>query len=78
MHPIWVHIHAMLHDHLKSTGEGVHAFADRLGVSRNTIQKIVYGSRRPSPELAIKISEATQGKVQPLDLLTAKPSRRAV
>lgn len=70
-------------DHLRATEEGVSAFADRLGQPRSTIRKIAYGQRRPSLPLAVKIVEATRGKVGVSDLLavtpraTAKPSSAA-
>lgn len=56
-------------DHLKQTGEGVSAFADRIGESRNTIRKIAYGQRQPSLELAVLICDATGGKVPPSALI---------
>jgi len=63
-------------DHLRATDEGVSAFADRLGQPRSTIRKIAYGQRRPSLPLAVKIVEATSGKVGVSDLLavTARKS----
>lgn len=61
-----------LREHLKCTGERVFDFADRLGVSRSTIRKIVYGKRQPSLDLAHKISAATDGAVQPKDMLLEK------
>lgn len=59
-------------DHLKETGEGVSAFADRIGESRNTIRKIAYGQRQPSLELAVRISAATQGTVPPSALIVER------
>ena len=56
-------------DHLSDTGEGVSAFADRIGEPRNTIRKIAYRQRQPSLDLAVKISAATRGKVSPEDML---------
>jgi len=55
-------------DHLAATGQTVPGFADSLGVARNTIRKIAYRQRQPSLDLAVRISAATGGKVQPADL----------
>lgn len=56
-------------DHLKATAETVPAFATRIGESVNTIRKIAYGQRQPSLPLALKITEATRGKVSTADLI---------
>jgi plasmid maintenance system antidote protein VapI len=56
-------------DHLKSTGETVVDFADRIGEAENTIRKIVYRQRQPSLPLAVKISEATNGQVTASDMI---------
>ncbi|HEX8413958.1 MAG TPA: helix-turn-helix domain-containing protein [Sphingomicrobium sp.] len=58
-------------DHLNATEEGVHAFADRLGVARSTIRKIAYRQRQPSLELAVRISTATKGAVKPADMIVS-------
>jgi|GEM_PF-1765695 len=65
-------------DHLRATEEGVSAFADRLGQPRSTIRKIAYGQRRPSLPLAVKIVEATRGKVGVSDLLAITPRKAPV
>lgn len=64
-------------DHLNATSEGVFAFADRIGEPRNTIRKIAYRQRQPSLELAVKISAATAGRIQPKDLLLEAPTTPA-
>lgn len=60
-------------EYVTATGEGVRPFADRIGESRNTIQKIAYGKRQPSLALAVKIQIATKGKVKPSDMLLVVP-----
>ncbi len=56
-------------DHLTATKEGVSAFADRINEPRNTIRKIAYRQRQPALELAVKITAATEGAVQPEDMV---------
>ncbi len=56
-------------DHLKETGETVDDFAARLCEARSTIRKIVYGQRQPSLPLAVKIEQATGGKVTGSDMV---------
>lgn len=59
-------------DHLNATGEGVVAFADRIGVARSTLRKIAYRQRQPSLDLAVRITAATNGKVTPADLIVER------
>lgn len=56
-------------DYLKDRNETVVEFAARLGEAENTVRKIVYGQRQPSLPLAVKISAATSGAVQPGELV---------
>ena len=56
-------------DYLKDKPETVSDFAARIGEAENTIRKIVYGQRQPSLPLAVKISEATDGKTSPGELV---------
>lgn len=65
-----------LRDHLRATNEAVNAFADRIGVDRSTIRKIVYRQRQPSLELAVTISLATNGAVKPEDMILRDHERR--
>ena len=58
-----------LHDHLKSTGESVDDFANRIGEAITTIRKIAYRQRQPSLPLAVKIERATDGVVTSADML---------
>jgi len=62
-------------DHLNATGEGVAAFADRIGVARSTLRKIAYRQRQPSLDLAVRITTATKGKVTPADLIVTPRSQ---
>ena len=58
-----------LRDHLKTTGERLEDFAERIGEAVTTIRKIAYRQRQPSLPLAVKISQATGGEVSEADLL---------
>ena len=58
-----------LHEHLKSTGESVDDFANRIGEAISTIRKIAYRQRQPSLPLAVKIERATDGAVSSADML---------
>ncbi len=59
-------------DHLKATEDTVEAFARRLGMAKSTITKIAYGQRQPSLPLAVRIEQATAGKVTCADMLLAE------
>lgn len=48
-----------LADHLLSSGKRPAHLAQELGVKPSTITRILRGERRPSPDLAKKISDAT-------------------
>lgn len=48
-----------LADHLAQAGKRPSHLAHELGVMPSTISRIISGERRPSPELAKKISELT-------------------
>jgi DNA-binding XRE family transcriptional regulator len=56
-------------DYLKSIGENVAVFAERIGEAETTIRKIAYGQRQPSLPLAVKITEATNGSVTAADMV---------
>ena len=49
--------------YLSNNDETQEQFAERVGVKQATISRILRGKAQPSPELAIKIQDATQGKV---------------
>lgn len=55
----------------------VAAFADAVGVSRNTMRKIVYRQRQPSLDLAHRIARATDGAVTEADLVVTRSDRIA-
>ncbi len=44
-------------------------FAEIIAISKNYLSEIVNKKRRPSPDLALRIEEATCGKVDRLELL---------
>jgi len=56
-----------LKDYLKSKDKS--KFAKQIGTTKNYLNLLIYGIRRPSPELAKKIEEATHGKVSRWELL---------
>jgi len=43
--------------------------AELLGVTPSHVTQLINGKRRPSPELALKIEEVTQGAVTRMELL---------
>jgi hypothetical protein len=49
--------------------KSVNAFAKRAGVPQPTIWRILNGQQRCGPEIALKLSEATGGKVHLLNIL---------
>lgn len=57
----------LLKTYLKSVGMTETAFAEKLNVSQVTINRYVLGKRFPSPEMILRISAATNGKVKPAD-----------
>ena len=56
-----------LKDYLK--GKNRDEFAKLIGTTKNYINLLTCGSRRPSPELALKIEEATNGEIHHDELL---------
>lgn len=58
--PIWQIRHMeKLANHLSETGKRPAQLAQELGVEPSTITRILKGERRPSPDLAKRISDAT-------------------
>ncbi len=67
---VWWHVVNMtLLEYLKSIGENVPVFAERIGEAETTIRKIAYGQRQPSLPLAAKIIAATDGNVEAADMV---------
>jgi transcriptional regulator with XRE-family HTH domain len=58
-----------LSDAMKEKGWNDQQLATEVKTNRSTITKIRNGSRRPSPDLALKISKALDGLVSPYELL---------
>lgn len=52
-----------LHAYLTETKETGRSFAKRIGASEQFVSFLRQGSRRPSLAMAIKIAQATGGKV---------------
>lgn len=61
-----------LSTYLKQTGASVASFAERVGVKRHTIYRLIDGSRHPSAGLGFSIEKATHGKVTLYDFFRAK------
>lgn len=63
--------------YLKDQDITIAMLASRLGVRVQTIYRYLDGERVPRPELMVRISELTWGKVQPNDwVFPAKRRRR--
>jgi len=58
-----------LKTYLESKNVTQREFAERLGAHYMSIYKICAGRRRPSPELAAKIEDETDGQVSRLESL---------
>ncbi len=56
-------------DYLDSRRGAASALAKRVGISKGTLSSIRTGKSRPSPELAKKIEQATEGEVTAASLL---------
>lgn len=50
-------------------GRNREEFASRIGTTKNYVNLLVTGARRPSPDLALRIQEATDGNVTVWELL---------
>ena len=67
-----------LKDYLK--GQNRNEFAKLIGTTKNYLNLLVCGSRRPSPELAFQIEQTTKGQVTRMELLypsTEKPTEQS-
>lgn len=56
-------------DYLSLTGMTLTALAERVGCSLGTLSDIRSGKRDPSADMVRRIGEATDGKVEPNDLI---------
>lgn len=59
-----------LADYLQETDQRASDLAALVGCETSTITRFLRGERRPSLEIALRIEQATGGKVSPHDLLT--------
>lgn len=53
------------------------AFAAKLGVSQRTVNRYTQDERFPSPEMILRISDATGGKVKIADWYISRANRAA-
>lgn len=65
------HFLMRLRDYLSHTGEKSQNFADRIGVTRQTVWFWLVGKRYPSSTTMAKIVAVTNGQVTPNDFFTA-------
>ena len=61
-----------LSEYIGEVGITTITLAVKLGVSQPFVSQLATGRRRPSPEVAKRISEATGGKVTVMELLYPK------
>lgn len=61
-----------LKEYLQENGQSLTAFGMEHGISVPMLSMILSGDRRPSPEMAERIENATSGKVSRIDLLYPK------
>ena len=59
----------ILREYLNKTGESDNAFAIRSKITQSTIWRILNNKVKPSPSVALKIEQATNGEVSRLELL---------
>lgn len=62
--------------YLKQQKVGVPDFARSINEPVGTIHKIAYRQRQPSLTLALKITDATSGEVQPADMALEQPAEQ--
>ena len=55
--------------YLKDNDESQQCFAERVGIHQSTVSRILNNTFRPSPELALKIEQATGGQVTRMEIL---------
>ena len=58
-----------LHDYIKTNYRSIYAFVLKHGFDYAHIHRIIHKKRRPSPDLAARISAATNGEVSIMELL---------
>jgi len=54
---------------LKKENMSIASLAAKLDVHYTHVLRIIHGSRRPSPELALKIEQITNGAITRMELL---------
>lgn len=52
-----------LREYIGASGDSLSAFAERVGLSRRTLSRIISDERAPQPDIARRIVEATGGSV---------------
>jgi len=58
-----------LNEYLHSNGISITQLADDLEVHYSHVLRILNNTRQPSPKLALKIEQATEGQVSRMELL---------
>lgn len=57
-----------LNDYMRDNGFTDEAMSKKVGVSRSAITQYRLGDRMPKPEIMVRLVEATDAKVNPMDL----------
>jgi DNA-binding transcriptional regulator YdaS (Cro superfamily) len=65
-----------LKTYLQKTKTTTVVLANKVGVAQAYISHLASRKRRPSPDLALRIQEATRGEVTILELLYPDPPKR--
>ena len=58
-----------LNDYMKNNQINDQKLADKVGVSRSAITQYRLGDRMPRPEILVRLIEATDNQVSPIDLV---------
>jgi len=59
----------ILKEWLKSQQMSITSFAEIVGIDYTYVSRLKNGERRPSPDVALRIEQATKGMVTRMDLL---------
>jgi transcriptional regulator with XRE-family HTH domain len=57
-----------LNDYMRGEGMTDDAMSKKIGVSRSAVTQYRLGDRMPKPEILVRLVEATNKKVSPMDL----------
>lgn len=66
-----------LKTYLKKTGTTTAMLAAKIAVAQSYVSQLALMNRRPSPDLALKIEQATNGEVTRMELLYPELEKEA-